>query len=335
MAAVVAIIPAVPASAVTVINGGFESGDFTGWTHLNQAGSAGDWFVDSGTTSPMNNYAIPAPPEGTFAAVTDTNSPGSHVLYQDLVLEAGSTHTLNFTLYYANQAFSFASPDSLDKDVFPNQQYRVDVIDPTADPFSVDPADILATLFRTMPGDPLAMTPTDMTADLSTFAGQTVRLRFAQVDNQGVFNGAVDDVFLETNLIALPPPPPPPPPPLPTPPPPPPPAAPPERSAPPAPGEIEAGSTVSIQYGSPFHGRVRSEAGRCRGLRRVVLVEVEEQGRARIGRDRTNHWGRWSIGAFDPDLDGRFIAVARRKTFRDVNGTRIVCRWERSQALQL
>lgn len=78
----------------------------------------------------------------------------------------------------------------------PNQQYRVDLLKPTAAPFSVEPGDILATVFRTKPGDPPALTPTLQVFDLSSFAGSTVRLRFAEVDNLSMFQAGVDAVVI-------------------------------------------------------------------------------------------------------------------------------------------
>src|SRR5262249_27244193 len=81
-----------------------------------------------------------------------------------------------------------------------NQQARVDVITTTANPFSVAPADVLQTLFRTKVGDPLvsgySTVTTDLTAFFNAHAGQTVRLRFAEVDNQFYFQFGVDRVTL-------------------------------------------------------------------------------------------------------------------------------------------
>src|SRR5262245_47193349 len=70
------LVPGV-SSAATIVNGGFETGDFTGWTVVNQPGGSGDWFVYSGTDSPLSHFSIAAPPEGTHAAVTDQHGPGS------------------------------------------------------------------------------------------------------------------------------------------------------------------------------------------------------------------------------------------------------------------
>jgi hypothetical protein len=187
------------AMAASVANGGFETGDFTDWTVVDQAGGSGSWFVYTGTSSPLNGFTVPAPPEGTFAAITDQGGPGSHLLYQDIVLEAGFTHTLSFILYLQNQGGAFATPETLDYTVFPNQQYRVDIVSPAAPPDSVASADVLAAVFRTEVGDPLTLGPTTVTFDLTPFAGTTVRLRFAEVDNQGFFQAGVDDVRVESS----------------------------------------------------------------------------------------------------------------------------------------
>src|SRR5215467_6229434 len=61
-----------------ILNGGFESG-FTSWTRVNQLGSEGAFFLQTGTLSPVNGDPVPAPPSGVFAAMTDALGPGSHV----------------------------------------------------------------------------------------------------------------------------------------------------------------------------------------------------------------------------------------------------------------
>jgi hypothetical protein len=187
-----------PSSAATIANGGFETGNFSGWTVVNQSGGSGDWFVYTGTSSPLSGFPIAAPPEGTFAAVTDQFGPGSHVLHQDVVLESGFSHALSFIVYYENRAGSFAAPPTLDFNVFPNQQYRIDVLRATADPFSTDPSDVLANVFQTREGDPLSLPPTTITFDLTPFAGMTVRIRFAGVENLFFFNASVDDVRIQS-----------------------------------------------------------------------------------------------------------------------------------------
>ena len=61
---------------------------------------------------------------------------------------------------------------------------------------SVDPADILRTVFATKPEDRQTMAPTRLTANLSAFAGQTVRLRIANAVDEEVFNAGVDAISI-------------------------------------------------------------------------------------------------------------------------------------------
>jgi hypothetical protein len=177
-----------------VPNGGFENGTFRGWMRVNQSGGSGNWFVYSGTSSPRSGHTIAAPPNGSFAATTDQIGPGSHVLYRDIRLKPGMTHKLSFYLYYRNFADGFFTPKTLDYTEFPNQQYRVDVLKPTANPFTVKRSAILATIFRTKVGDPNRLAPKLRTFNLTPFVGKTVRLRFAEVDNQFNFLASVDKV---------------------------------------------------------------------------------------------------------------------------------------------
>jgi hypothetical protein len=179
-------------------NGGFENGNFKGWTRANQSGGSGNWFVYSGTKSPLSDFNIAAPPDGRFAATTDQTGPGSHVLYRNIHLKRGMKHKLSFYLYYRNRAERFFTPNTLDYTVDPNQQYRVDLLRPTANPFTVNPDAILKRLFRTEVGDPNSLRPTLMTFDLTPYAGKTVRLRFAEVDNQLFFQASVDKVRVKS-----------------------------------------------------------------------------------------------------------------------------------------
>jgi hypothetical protein len=180
-----------------VPNGGFETGNFSEWLRANQRplGDDGNWFVYSGTTSPLGGFAIAAPPQGDFAATTDQGGPGTHVLYRDIHLKRNMNHELSFYLYYFNNANRFFTPNTLSANLDRNnQQYRVDVLKPTANPFSVNDKAILKKLIQTDVGDPNTKAPTLRTFNLTAFAGKTVRLRFAEVDNQAEFLASVDKV---------------------------------------------------------------------------------------------------------------------------------------------
>lgn len=209
VAAAALAVPAA-ATAATVVNGDFETGNLDGWLRQDSdAGSADTWYAYSGTTPPgPSELTIAAPPGGSFAAVTSQGGPGVHILYQDVALEPYYSHQLTLIAYYTSDApLVTPSPNSLDIGAGDNQQYRVDVMNPAAPIDSLNPADIGVTVFATKTGDPEVLGPTTFTADLTPFAGQTVRLRFAEADNQGYLAASTDSAAITStppsNLVAL------------------------------------------------------------------------------------------------------------------------------------
>src|SRR5437016_77389 len=86
-----------PAAAQTnlIANGSFEANGgagtsiFTNWSVSNIAGGSGSWYVQTGTGSPLNNFIVPVPTNGVFAAMTDQTGPGTHVIIQSFVAPAG------------------------------------------------------------------------------------------------------------------------------------------------------------------------------------------------------------------------------------------------------
>jgi hypothetical protein len=179
----------------------FESGTLAGWK-VDRNG-AGGWFVyTNGKTPPSPSdsdpnipFAVPDPPQGKFAAVTDMNGPGRRILYRDIKLDG--RYTLRLTVFYVN-AGPLSSPDTLDyESAGENQQFRIDIVAPSAPVDSVAAAHVLANVFRTSPNDPDRREPSNVSVDLSKWEGQTVRLRLAGVDNRGPLRGGVDDIRLE------------------------------------------------------------------------------------------------------------------------------------------
>jgi hypothetical protein len=186
-------------AANIVSNGGFESG-FASWTRADQLGSDGTFFLQTGTSSPVNGDPVPAPPGGTTAAMSDAQGPGSHVLYQDIVIPAVvPSATLSFDVFVGNRANAFFTPSTLDFSTPAlNQQARVDILAGGTDPFTVAG---LQNAFHTMVGDPLVSGYThhtvDVTSVLNAHLSQTLRLRFAEVDNVFTFQLGVDNVALD------------------------------------------------------------------------------------------------------------------------------------------
>jgi len=137
--------------------------------------------------------------------MTFQGGPGTHLLYQDLDLVAGPADiVLEFRLFAKNLAgagWIVPDPDTLDHTVSPNQQIRVDIMDPASDSTGVN-AGVLMNLFSVEPGvTPDSLGYIKISANLSHLAGQTVRLRFAEVDNQSNLLMGVDSVSLTQTLL--------------------------------------------------------------------------------------------------------------------------------------
>src|SRR5262249_1175697 len=181
----------------------------TGWTVVNEAGSfaGSNWFVQSGVLSPINGFGVPAPPGPTHAAMTDQGGPGSHVLYQDFLVPLSlNSATLGFDYFIGNQAGAFVTPASLTFQVIPNHHAPLPLTTTTANPFSVAAGDVLLNLYQTHVGDPPISGYSALTFDLTSFlsarGGQTLRLRFAEVDNQFFFENGVDRVNLDVAAVS-------------------------------------------------------------------------------------------------------------------------------------
>ena len=182
-----------------ITNGGFESG-FSGWNRLDQVGSEGTFFLQTGTTSPVTMSVVPAPAGGSTAAMSDAEGPGSHVLFQTFLVNAPVPGArLTFDLFIGNRAAAFFTPASLDFSTPAlNQQARVDILTGGADPFSVLPADVLLNAYGTNIGDPLVSGYTrysiDVTSLLNGRLNTPLMLRFAETDNVFGFQLGVDNV---------------------------------------------------------------------------------------------------------------------------------------------
>jgi len=180
-------------------NGGLGTNRFTGWTVVDQAGGSGSWFAQMGSLPAPNTYrcmeeAIEQPPSG-FAAMTTQSLAGSHILYQDVALPQTSGRiVLSFDLFL-NSYVKFVVPNTLDYTVKANQQFRVDLLDPSA-PVNDIGSGVMMKIFQTLPADSPFSSYQTYTYDLSPFAGRTIRLRFAEVDNIECFNAGLDNVSI-------------------------------------------------------------------------------------------------------------------------------------------
>lgn len=197
-----------PDTSGLLVNGDFETNGgagttlLTGWTVVSLASDAGggegagNWYAQSGTTAPESGYLVEAPPQGLFAAMTDALGAGAHVLYQDVAVPAQGAR-LVCDVSVLNDAGFYADNGTLDWGTTSNQTARLDVMNPSA-PIDDLGTGVLANVFRLQPGDANAISYHPVPIDLTPWAGQNVRLRFAEVDNEGILNVGVDNCRTST-----------------------------------------------------------------------------------------------------------------------------------------
>lgn len=202
----IAAAAAVPAGAAELlVNGGFETGDFSGWTKSVQSGSSGNAFVVPNVSgvSPLSGFSLPQlNTGGQYYAVTDQTGPGSYALTQSFTTDGTSPLSVSFDLLVQNSTgnTSVTSP-ARDFNTFPNQNLVVDILRAGADPFTSDPADVVANLF----GPSGISNPwTSYNFNLGTLAAGTYQFRFSETDNQGFFQGGLDNVEVRDASVNVP-----------------------------------------------------------------------------------------------------------------------------------
>ena len=210
---------ATPADAASVTNGDFERGNLSGWEKRyfpDQEAPFGIWRAYTGPyfeAAPVRGPApaVPAPPQGEFGAITEQEEVSSQILSQVVRLKADRRHKLRFKLAYSNQndgamkprrrgMSGFITPRTLGLNV-PNQQFRMDVMKAGAPIRSVDRDHVLKRVYRTDVGDPKKRGYRTISAGLTRFAGQSVRLRFAVAVTQAPLHAAIDAVKVKTRRL--------------------------------------------------------------------------------------------------------------------------------------
>ncbi|MDQ3252867.1 MAG: PA14 domain-containing protein, partial [Acidobacteriota bacterium] len=198
----------VQTGGLLTVNGGFETGDFTGWTTPVITGGSGSFLVRSGTALPLSGLTTVGPRSGTFYAVNDQTGPGTHALLQTFTVPAGvSAMTLSFDMFANNYGSStIVNPIGLDHRRGPNQHARVDILSAEASPFDTGAGVLRNFYLGADPGsNPHPYTHYDFDITDLVGAGGTFQLRFAVTNNQFFFNQGVDNVSISIECGAPPP----------------------------------------------------------------------------------------------------------------------------------
>ena len=169
------------AASEYVINGGFETGDFSGWS-LVDTGS-GSYYINDGTFTPSSGAGALPPISGNFDVVTNQGGAGLHMLSQPFVVPGSvQSAVVSWNDRIRNMSGVFSDP---------NQEFRVDLVDASLN--------VIQEIYSTNPGDPATQIGPnyrefDLTALLQTLSGQQVSLRFSEQDDMGFFHVSLDDI---------------------------------------------------------------------------------------------------------------------------------------------
>ncbi len=158
-----------------LVNGGFETGDFSGWQLTNSG--YGAWTINDGTLNPDGPEETNAPYRGRFDAGIAQIGGGTHLLQQEIrIPDEALGATLSWADRIRNHTPYFA----------PNHLFRVEIRDTNNA--------VLAVAFQTQPGDPPLNNWTTRQFSMDQFRGRTVRVAFYQEDSTGYFNTYLDAV---------------------------------------------------------------------------------------------------------------------------------------------
>lgn len=174
-------------------NGGFEVG-LSGWSPTVWPGSNGDVFTSTSTTTPLSGRDAIGPHSGARYALTDMTEAGAYEISQTFNLSAAATSAIfSFAMSIDNFAGAATIGSNFDPFNGPNQYVSVDLFAGTPSSFSTTSLMNFYKGSTTSFGpNPYVLYTFDVTSLLNAAGNYTIR--FAEVDNQGYHNMAVDDV---------------------------------------------------------------------------------------------------------------------------------------------
>ena len=166
----------------TILNGGFETGDFTGWI-VESSGGQG-FLINDGTCNPSGPDTALPPYEGEYAALTAPFTEGLFTLWQETVVPPDASwarlkwwdRVRNHRSYYMD----------------PAQEFRVQIRNTNNE--------MLAELFSTDVGDPLLDNWQSRDVDISEFVGRRIRVAFVVQTTRYPLNVHLDNVRLDTDV---------------------------------------------------------------------------------------------------------------------------------------
>lgn len=185
-----------PEATERIVNGSFETGNFSGWTFINPSSGYRNWAVTGAGFGGDDGgaFTLPkatAPQHGTYDAWNGVTAGAnqSYILYQDVTLPSGNYAALTWLDKYQMNYTQFCTTQC------GTANYRVQILNTS----NV----LLQTLYSVTT---LTNTNTNTgwvthNVDVSAYAGQTIRLRFFTIvdkELQGPGQVEIDGVSLQT-----------------------------------------------------------------------------------------------------------------------------------------
>ena len=165
-----------------LINGGFESGDLSGW-RTGTSGSRG-FVINDGTVNPASADGALPPYVGDFSLLSDLAVPATCFVYQEVAIPHDAT---SVTLSWADRIRNHRSHY-----LEPHQEFRVELWDAASN--------VLTEVFSTDPGDPLLNNWKTRNVDLSAHIGQRFHVAFVVQNTQYPLNVHLDDIRVTTDV---------------------------------------------------------------------------------------------------------------------------------------
>lgn len=212
-------VPTTTGTAMELItNGGFETGDLSGWTTFNQLVgqqtiSTGRFTAVSGTGSLAGPPTV-GPKTGSYYALgTEQYYATASALSQTFTVPGPAKSViLSFDMFVDDysQNGPQINPAGLDYTVYPNQQARVDLLSPAAAPLSTAAGDVLQNFYDGVDSHAVQNPHgyTHYSFDITSLVGKggIYTLRYALVNNQASLNQGVDNVSVQYVAAPAPPP---------------------------------------------------------------------------------------------------------------------------------
>jgi len=183
-----------------ITNGGFETGDLTGWTQTDQPNSGGFYYVSNSTTLPFG-FPTVGPASGMFYAVSFEFDPSANALTQSFTVTPGASKViLSFDMFVNNYAEGVAvGPLDYTQGV---QFATVDLLTGSANPLSTAPADVLENFYAGIDSGSNPNPYTHYSFDITSLVsgGGTFQVRFGQGVTFNELNQGIDNVSIRETV---------------------------------------------------------------------------------------------------------------------------------------